>query len=207
MTTQTLYITDPYGVPKPGVVSPTLRFVKYATRANEDLLAQAPAIIDVGFGSYVFTPTDSQELQGIVFLIETGDTPAYFAGTIGKPEDPFEAFVLTEEATANLWTGSDPVFGEYADFTGAARTPPTITSHGSGLFSFTPPLDNRPTGDVWRIDCPVGSFPPFLYGSSGPMVEEAKLVHAVVPVILDPLFEAPTAKPLARKPLMDSGEV
>jgi hypothetical protein len=208
MYTYTFHITDPYGVPLPGLVSPAVQFLKYVSRTG-DAIAILPTIVDLGNGSYKFSinANDPAAVIGAVFLIQTSNTPSYFAGTISAPSNPFEAFALVDEASGAIWAGADPVFGEYADFAGVARTAPIITALGSGLYTFTPPVANMATGDVWRIDCPVGAYPPVFYGYSGPYVTAAVFTAAGTPHLITPTFTEPTARPLSRKDMMDSGEV
>ena len=207
MPTISFYITDPYGVPKLGVTGPDLQFLKYVTRTG-GTIGTHPTLVEVGGGAYKFEVSSSDALLGAVFLIQTSNTPPYFAGTVNLPDDPFEAFALVNESSGLPWSGPDPVFGLYSDFAGTPRTAPSILALGSGLYTFTPPIVNMVDGDMWRIDSPIGAFPPLLYGSSGPHVTaapEPKIVS--VPHIITPTFQEPVIKPLSRKGLMDSGEV
>lgn len=145
----------------------TPAFVQY-----RDILGNArtpPAITELGGGQYGFSPTDADEAARVAYLLDAGAgaQPRRYAGAIHTPTQPFIAFHLEDDAGA-LWAGgASPTFALYDDFSGNARTPPSIITPGatSYLFAAVPSTADLEIDVAYRIASPAGAEPPDVTGS------------------------------------------
>lgn len=66
---------------------------------------------------------------------------------------------LVVDATGAPRTGATPTFVDYRDRSGNARTPPTISHQGGGVYGFTPSTTDENVGAVFLVDNGAGSVP------------------------------------------------
>lgn len=154
---------DAAGAPLTGAVP---SFVQY-----RDLLGNArtpPAITELGGGQYGFSPSDADEAARVAFLVDGGASaqPQRYAGAIHTPRAPFLAWHL-EDAAGALWAGASPAFGLFDDFSGNARTPPSILTPGATtyLFAAVPSTVDLELDVAFRVDSPAGAEPAYVTGS------------------------------------------
>ena len=62
------------------------------------------------------------------------------------------AFPLFDAATGTPLTTASPVFVDYRDRSGTARTPPAITHLGGGVYGFIPSDTDEATGVAFLVD-------------------------------------------------------
>lgn len=144
----------------------TPAFVQY-----RDLLGNArtpPTITELGGGQYGFSPTDADEAAQVAYLVDGGASsqPRRYSGAIHTPRAPFLAWHLEDGAGA-LWAGASPTFGLYDNFSGVARTPPSVITPGSTayLFAAVPSTADLEMDVAFRVDSPAGAEPPYVTGS------------------------------------------
>lgn len=136
----------------------TLSFVTYRTPQG---LARTPpaAPAHVANGWYIFTPSDSDETEGIIFRLSCAGFPKQFYGAIHGKENPLVA-VLLLNSVGDLYVGSSkPTFETYTSLAGAARAAPTLNAvEGGYLFSFAPTRADLDAGVVFEIRPPTGAL-------------------------------------------------
>lgn len=155
-------LVDDSGAPKTDAVPV---FADYRDRAGA--ARTPPPVTHLGGGVYGFTPADSDEEVGTVFLVDAGAgaNPRRMSGNVTTKAAPFLAWHL-EAASGALWAGAAPAFGSYTDFAGTPRSPPAVvTVAGAYLFAATPSAADLAVDVAFRIDSPVGAFPSYLGGS------------------------------------------
>jgi hypothetical protein len=156
-------LQDVNGAPLTGA---TPSFVQYRTTTGGS--PTPPAITELGGGQYGFTPSDSDESTRVAFLIDcgVGSVPRRYAGAIHTPNNPFLAWHL-ENVAGDLWVGANPSVGIWRDFSGVARTPPSVLAIGgtSYLFAVVPSTADLKVDVAFRLDSPAGAFPEYLTGS------------------------------------------
>lgn len=156
-------LVDASGAPLAGAVPTFVKFVDVLGNARTQ-----PAITELGGGQYGFSPTDADEAARVAFLIDAGaaSDPRRFSGAIHTPAAPLVAWHL-EDAAGALWAGASPTVGVWRDFTGAARTPPSVTAPGGTayLFAVTPSTEDLAVDVAFRLDSPAGAFREFFTGS------------------------------------------
>jgi hypothetical protein len=135
-----------------------------------------PATTHLGGGKHGFSVSNADEALGTIVLMDfgAGAEPRYqvFACHLADGSNQCFAWVLTDEAGA-LWTAPtpDPTVGLYDDPTGAPRTPPApVPAVGRHLWSLTPSSADRAVAVELRVDSPAGALPPFLDGSTAPVI-------------------------------------
>jgi len=128
-----------------------------------------PAVVELGGGEYQVTPTDADELEGTVVLVDFGATafPRYFAHEVYQPDrsNQFWAVVVTTPAGA-LWTGDPPTVGQYrwADGTDRLANAPArvaVPPSSTCLFIWTPSAADLAADATIRVDGPAGSSQPY----------------------------------------------
>lgn len=143
-----------------------IRFLKYVDRTGSP--RTTPTIVEIGGGSYGFTPSDADELVGVCYLIDctAAVQPRRVSGAVHKNQSPFICWHL-EDAAAVLWTGADPSIAVWNDFSGTARTKPNVVDVGGFgyLFAVTPSTDDLLIDVAYRFASPVGAEPPNIAGS------------------------------------------
>lgn len=124
-----------------------------------------PAVVELGGGEYRITPTDADELEGTVVLVDFGAAamPRYFAHEIYLPDNSnqFWAVVVTTPAGA-LWTGSPPTVGAYkwANGTDRLANAPVrvpVPAGSTSVFTWTPSPGDVAADASIRVDGPAGS--------------------------------------------------
>jgi hypothetical protein len=141
-------------------------------------LRTAPAITHVGEGKWVFTPSDADEAAGTFCLVNcVGNLPRRATFAIHKPDgsNQFWAFHF-DDGDGFLWNGANATVLQYADPTGAARTPPAFVRPASafmgvvGIYALVPTVGDVAAGIVGRFDAPTGASPPYWEFGSVPVV-------------------------------------
>lgn len=161
-------LIDSLGAPK---TNATPTFLVYKTKTGGAL--SAPTITPgstIGGGVYGFTPTDADVAAGVAYLIDAGAGafPRYIAGAVFLEGSPFLATMLID-SLGGLWSGLPPSVGIYKDFTGAGRTPPSLTAVGGAYFyTLIPSQADFVVGTAYRIDAPTGAAPKYASGSFYP---------------------------------------
>lgn len=161
-------IRDASGAPV--TAAPT---VVHVTRAG--VARTAPAVVHRGGGKHEFLVSDADEALGTIVLLDfgAGASPRWqcFPCHLADNSNQFFAWVLTD-ATGAAWTAPtpDPTVPLYAS-AGTARTPPApVPALGRHLWSLTPSAADVAVGVELRVDSPAGALPPWLDGSSVPLV-------------------------------------
>jgi hypothetical protein len=131
-----------------------------------------PTVVEKGLGVYQITPSDSDESERTIILVDTGagNLPRRytFAASRVDGSNQFWAWHLEDSAGAP-WTGAPPTIaaGSYVDAAGAPRAPPGLLAvAGAYLWALIPtPADLAADVSV-RIDPPAGSSSSYLVGST-----------------------------------------
>lgn len=129
----------------------------------------APAISEIGEGTYRIQSTTTDENTGTIFLIDTGagNEPRRVTIPCYRP-DKINQFwaVCLEDVTGSLWSSAvAPTVGSYRASDGTVLSSPTpnlVTS--TYLYSFTPTAGDISSLAKIRIDGPVGSSQPYWFG-------------------------------------------
>lgn len=128
-----------------------------------------PPVTELGEGEYQVEPTDADELEGTVVLVDFGALahPRYFFHAVYLPDNSnqFWGVVVTTPAGA-LWTGAAPTVGSYrwADETDRLANAPLtvpVPPASTSLFTWTPSSPDIAADATIRVDGPAGSSQPF----------------------------------------------
>lgn len=121
----------------------------------------APPLVEVAAGVYEVRPTDRDELDGVVVLVDAGAaiTPRFAVVEVSRQNrtNQFLAWCLVDEATGELWGGAAP---DWADWSG--QSAPSITSPVDGVYVACPSAEDMSLGAAGRIDAPAGAAPAHL---------------------------------------------
>jgi hypothetical protein len=135
----------------------TPTFSKYVDRHGTN--RSAPSIANLGGGVYGFTPSAADIVAETCYLISTGKTPEYVAGSVGY----YVAWGCYDGDGAPF-TGAIPIFTSYDNYSGDAQAQPTLDAVGGGLYGFMPSSTDISQGRVFHVNNGSGAFPEYISG-------------------------------------------
>lgn len=155
----------------PVTTGPLPTFLSYTTKLG---VARTPPIISrLANGTCVFTATDDDVREGVVYLIQnpTGCDPKYVAGSAHADIRSF-GVVLLVDGSENLWVGSAPVVSSF-DFSGTTKTSTLQPLYGSALYSILLTDSDLATGVGCLVTSPTGAYPSYYSGAFGLVTSSA----------------------------------
>lgn len=155
----------------PVTTGPLPSMLSYTTKAGA--ARTAPTISRLTNGVCVFTASDDDVREGVVYLIEnpTGCSPKYVAGSVHADIAPF-GVVLLVDGSEVLWAGAAPTVSSF-DFSGTSKTATTRALYGSSLYSIVIPDADLATGVGCLVTAPAGAYPAYYSGAFGLVTSSA----------------------------------
>ncbi|MFZ5440451.1 MAG: hypothetical protein ACOZQL_10605 [Myxococcota bacterium] len=133
----------------------------------------APAVVELGEGSYRFIPTEDDEAVGTVVHVDcgAGALRRRFTFACFRADNSNQFWGLhVENPDGTQWSGAPPTVGSYRSSTGP-RTPPAVVAvAGAYLFVLVPSAADIAADTEIRVDGPAGSAQPSWSGSTKPIV-------------------------------------
>lgn len=131
-----IYLFDSAGNP---IVGATPVFTAYRSLGGVEVTPR-PTIVNLASNIYAFTPSASDELTGVAFMIYAATAaPQYYAGSLGN----LAAFGVWDDVTLAPKTTALPVIDVYVGADATPYTPPAITNIGLGLYGWLPSNADR----------------------------------------------------------------
>lgn len=162
------FFVEENGAPLVGAVG---SFVATAF-ARSGAVRTPPTVSELGGGRYQIAPSDSDENEGTVVLVDcgAGRLPRRISFAVFRPDrsNQFWAFHL-EDPTGALWGGAPPTIpaGGYSDRSGALRSPPALQAvAGAYLWAAAPTPDDVAADVSVRFDAPAGASARFFVGGT-----------------------------------------
>lgn len=155
----------------PVTTGPLPAFLSYTTKLG--VARTPPTISRLANGTCVFTATDDDVREGVVYLIQnpTGCDPKYVAGSAHADIRPF-GVVLLVDGSENLWVGSAPAVSSF-DFSGTTKTSTLQALYGSALYSILLTDSDLATGVGCLVTSPTGAYPSYYSGAFGLVTSSA----------------------------------